>query len=118
MTAILVVSNIEGKGRGVLTYNPIKQGEVIENCPLFFTFDGFEALGDKQGLSQYEFSWPDGKVAICGGYSHLYNHSDDPNVEFMRHAAGNVADGIYVIALRDIVAGEELTHKYLCPVWW
>jgi hypothetical protein len=101
------------KGRGVFTSSRFCKGDSVEYCPVLFTFEGFEALGDKTGLSDWEFIMPNGSVAIVGGLGHFYNHSDTPNVELLR------GDSDFLVrALRDIDSGEELTHKYLCDPWW
>jgi hypothetical protein len=54
-----------------------------------------------------------GKLMLVLGYGMLYNHSADPNL-FHRSAGRQL---IEFVALRDIAAGEELTHDY-GPEYW
>lgn len=59
-------------------------------------------------LADYAFTWSRARVAIALGYGSLYNHSYTPNAQYRdigRHAKE-------FIALRDIVAGEEITVNY------
>ena len=56
----------------------------------------------------YLFGLGDGKVVIDGnGIASFINHSCDPNCE-----PDDVGDRMYIFALRDIQAGEELTYEY------
>ncbi len=56
----------------------------------------------------YLFGLGDGEVVIDGhGIASFINHSCDPNCE-----PDDVGDRMYIFALRDIKAGEELTYEY------
>jgi len=56
----------------------------------------------------YLFGYGDGEMVIDGfGTAMFINHSCDPNCE-----TEDDNDHIYVVAIRDIAAGEELTYEY------
>ena len=56
----------------------------------------------------YLFGLGEGEVVIDGnGIASFINHSCDPNCE-----PDDVGDRMYIFALRDIKAGEELTYEY------
>ncbi len=52
------------------------------------------------------------------GVSSLLNHSDAPNTETTARQGGGVGWMIELRALRDIGAGEELTRRYACELWF
>jgi SET domain-containing protein len=52
-------------------------------------------------------------VLLFLGYGMLYNHSPEPNVQYVQHDAETIA----FIALRDIEPGEELRIDYGAE-WW
>ena len=47
------------------------------------------------------------------GYGSLYNHSEDPNAEYIHQ----FDDAYAFAALRDIADGEEITISY-SDAWW
>jgi SET domain-containing protein len=98
------------RGRGVFAVRSFKEGEVVETCPAVSVPDD-----DVDGLVRdYVFSaMHRGKVLLVLGYGMLYNHSAEPNV-FTR-SGGRLL--IEFVALRDIEAGEELTHDYGAEYW-
>ncbi len=49
----------------------------------------------------------EGFEVLC--HLRFINHSDDPNACYF--------DDLSVVALRDIAAGEEITHDYACADW-
>lgn len=52
----------------------------------------------------------DNKITEAGA---AVNHSREPNCEIAHTPGGN----LYLVALRDIEAGEELTHDYRIATW-
>ena len=98
-------------GRGVIAVAEIAQGETIEVCPILEL-----AEGDASGLLEdYTVDLGDGSagVSLLLGYGSLYNHSDEPNAEYVA-----LADDAYsFVALRDIGAGEQITISY-GEEWW
>jgi hypothetical protein len=60
-------------------------------------------------LTTYLFGLRDGKEVIDGhGTAMFINHSCDPNCE-----TDEMDDRVWIIAIRDIKAGEELTYDYM-----
>ena len=98
-------------GRGVIAATDIAKGETIEVCPVLeLTSD--EANGV---LTDYIVGLGDDVdgSALMLGYGSLYNHSEDPNAEYIHES-----DEAYSFtALRDIPAGEQITISY-GKDWW
>jgi SET domain-containing protein len=98
------------RGRGVFALRRFREGEIVETCPTVVLADA-----DVEGVVRdYVFSAREkGKLLLVLGYGMLYNHSADPNL--FHRSAGRLL--IEFVALRDIAAGEELTHNY-GPEYW
>ena len=98
------------RGRGVFATRRFAAGEVIETCHTVEIADA-----DVSGrLNDYVFSTGrDGDVLLVLGNGMLYNHSHDPNVEYVE----DEPDTIAFRALRAVQAGEELTIDY-GEEWW
>lgn len=102
-------------GRGVIARMDVLKGAVLERSPVVVApVADFEAAhGEMTVLDNYLLTWeekgPDIEYAVGLGYLMLYNHSRRPNAEFRYNYP---AREIEVIALRDIPAGEEITHDY------
>jgi SET domain-containing protein len=98
-------------GRGVIATAEIASGETIEVCPILEL-----AEGDASGLLEdYTVALGDGSAgtALLLGYGSLYNHSDEPNAEYIATSE----DAYSFVALRDIDAGEQVTISY-GDEWW
>lgn len=96
------------RGRGVFALEPIPEGAVVEVAPCV-DVPAEEVLG----LSEYVFnSHLPGTSRVALGYGMLYTHSFKPNL-----VTEHDASSIIFIALRDIKAGEELTHDYGTEYW-
>ncbi len=98
------------RGRGVFATRRFAEGEVIENCPTVEVADD-----DVTGrLSDYVFtSVTDGDVLLVLGHGMLYNHSKDPNVEYVQDDPTTIT----FRALRKVRPGDELTIDY-GEEWW
>lgn len=115
-------------GRGVFAEDYYYQGEVVETC-VAIPFEYHECPADfpglmwleqpivpvPDGLANYQLYWTDTHDAVATGCALMYNHSDDPNVEFVNDYEKNL---IYVKALRFIQKDDELVKKYKCGKWW
>lgn len=118
--AKLSVRSVPGKGRGVFAGSPITAGEVLERAPaLELDTQSTDAIAPTS-LDDYYFAHPadpEGGLLVLG-LSTLVNHSDTPNTQttaaFDRHTGWTVT----LRALRVILAEEELTRRYACPVWF
>jgi SET domain-containing protein len=97
-------------GRGVFATRAFAKGEVIENCPTVEVADD-----DVTGrLNDYVFtSVTDGDVLLVLGHGMLYNHSKDPNVEYVQDDPTTIT----FRALRKVRPGDELTIDY-GEEWW
>jgi hypothetical protein len=104
----LLIRSSDIHAAGCFTLDPIrKRAHVLE-------YTG-ERITKKEGDERYEgrpytylFGIGDGKVVIDGhGMAMFVNHSCDPNCE-----TDEIKGKVYIIAIRDIAAGEELTYDY------
>ncbi len=98
-------------GRGVIAAAEIGKDETIEVCPILEL-----AEGETSGLlNDYTVSLgdDDAGVALLLGYGSLYNHSDEPNAEYI----ATDDDAYSFVALREIGVGEQITISY-GEEWW
>ena len=97
-------------GIGVFTPQPIVKGTVLWRFDP--TIDWKIAPEDmaafpepyRSRLHAYSYRDKEGTYVLCGDNARFMNHSDDPNCDD--------SGLIFTVALRDIVAGEELTCDY------
>lgn len=104
-------SGIPNAGRGVFAAREIKQGEVIEICPVVtMSRDSVQHL-DKTELENYYFEWgiEGDQAGIALGYGSLYNHSFKPNAVFEINILESV---VCVTAISDIPKDVEITFNY------
>jgi SET domain-containing protein len=99
------------RGRGVFAARAFAADEEIEVCPTV-EIPRAEAKGV---LADYVFDSARSRraVVLVLGYGMLYNHSEDPNVEYDQDDDGVVT----FYAMRAIEPGEELTITYGSD-WW
>ena len=102
-------------GRGVIARFDALKGTVLERSPVVVApAADFEAKhGKKTVIDNYLLTWEekgsDIEYAVGLGYLMLYNHSSRPNAEFRYNYPDRE---IEMVALRNIAAGEEITHNY------
>ncbi len=98
-------------GRGVFTGQTIEEGALIEICPVIVLPPQDLPVIHGTVLHDYYFLWgPDQKQgAIVLGFGSLYNHSHQPNAEFVLDYEKQTLD---FYSLRRIAAGEEITITY------
>lgn len=106
--AHLVIAQSTIDSEGCHTTARIKKGTVIvEYAGPRITIKEADALYDDHPRT-YLFGLTDGKHVIDGeGVAAFINHSCDPNCE-----ADEIKGRVWIIAARDIEAGEELTYDY------
>jgi uncharacterized protein len=98
------------RGRGVFATRRFAKGEVVETCHTVEVGDD-DATGR---LNDYVFtSVTEGDVLLVLGNGMLYNHSTDPNVEYVQDEPTT----IIFRTLRKVQPGEELTIDY-GDEWW
>jgi SET domain-containing protein len=89
-------------GYGVFAEKAIKKGQIVEECHAVITRVEDDILGD------YFFNIR-GRNAVLTGFGWIYNHSEDPNVDY----EFNFKHRIMVFkAERNIKKGEELYVSY------
>jgi uncharacterized protein len=104
----VIVRSSSLHGAGVYATAPIKKGtRILEYTgPRIPRKDSDGMYSDSEVT--YLFTLEDKKTVIDGfGMAAFVNHSCDPNCE-----SDQIKDSIWIIALRDIAAGEELTYDY------
>jgi len=106
----LYVKNSEGKGNGVFTKEFIPKGECIEVSP-FLVIDKkivSNGIGTKNNLNQHLYKHKE-HYHIVLGYGSLYNHNDEPNINFII----DIDRGIYeYYSIKDINEDEEIFLNY------
>lgn len=105
-------------GYGIFANTFIKQGELIEECPIL-------DLGAKPGepcniLNDYRFNWPYGsteweKQVVAWGWGSLYNHSNDPNASWRSNHERNTFE---FYAIKDIKPFKEILVFYGGEGYW
>src|SRR5436853_1954977 len=116
----LEIRNDPAKGRGVFATAPITAGTLIEAAPVIIVPAAQCTLLDKTILHDYYFHWDgdpdgDGSGAVALGLVALCNHSRRPNARVRRNLAQETLD---LVALTPILAGDEITIDYNCPLWF
>lgn len=110
-------------GRGVFTAEPIKEGSLIEICPVIILPEEELPIIHNTYLHDYYFLWGEDekRCAIALGFGSLYNHAYDANAEYILDLDENTID---FYSVRDIEVGEEITVNYNGlpddpePVWF
>jgi SET domain-containing protein len=104
----LIIRSSSLHGAGVYTSAPIAKGtRVLEYSGPRLPVKQTEGLY-AEGEVTYLFGMDGGKTIIDGfGTAAFVNHSCDPNCE-----SDQIKNRVWIIALRDIAAGEELTYDY------
>ena len=104
----LIIRSSAIHAAGCYTTEPIKKGKrVVEYTgPRITKEEADEKYQDSP--TTYLFGLGDGSFVIDGhGTAMFINHSCDPNCE-----TGEARGRVWVTAIRDIEAGEELTYEY------
>jgi SET domain-containing protein len=105
------VRSSPGRGRGVFATRFLAAGAMIELVPVIVIPEADRNLINPTILSHYYYRWglDQRDAAIALGYASLYNHSFDPNAQYLKHPDQGTVE---IIALRDIAAGAEITVNY------
>lgn len=102
-------------GYGVFTNQPIQKGELIEECVIASDIIPPPQLTNGKVFGNYTFSGvelPNGlkNSRVVLGFGSIYNHSDNPNIEFYQNKQYERI--LTIIAYRNINPGEELKFNY------
>lgn len=109
-------------GRGVFATKDFKKGEIVERAPVINLTPKERKHCEKTILAFYMYPWRSTRsAAIVLGYGSIYNHSFEPNADWVQDFA---KDEMIYTAIRDIKAGEEIVINYngepddLTPIDW
>ena len=103
----LIVRSSEIHAAGVYTTAPIKKDTpVVEYTGPIVSRERADALYEGRPYT-YLFGLDDGRIIDGHGIAAFINHCCEPNCE-----TDEIDGKIWIIALRDIKAGEELTYDY------
>jgi SET domain-containing protein len=110
----VVIAPSRVHGLGVFAIEPIRKGEVIEECPCLPLERGYEHLPSV--INHYLYEWPyggDGRAVVWGSAS-IFNHAPSPNANWQ-----TLDDPPRCVfrATRDIGAGEEVFIDYGDEYW-
>lgn len=110
------VEVIEDKGRGVVADRVIRRGEEIERSPcISCPAEEYAAHGKHTIFDHYFYSGKSGTQYLPLGIGCLFNHSEQPNVDFRLDETRNE---IRYYAAREIAEGEELCIYYGANLWF
>ena len=104
-------SNVSG--RGVFATRSIRNGDVIEHCPVL-ELDEKDIGGEL--LNYVFYGEHEKKRLVAMGNGMLFNHSSFPNVAYYLEETP-LGPELIIYALRDIRKGEELFYNYGSD-WW
>ena len=106
-------------GYGVFAHDSIKEGEIIEECPIH---DLMIPKGHSSPImNDYRFNWPQGmggnweKQVLAWGYGSLYNHSEFANAFWRSNLERQTFE---FVANRDIQKNEEIFVWYGGVDYW
>jgi SET domain-containing protein len=105
----LIIRSSDIHAAGCYTTSDIRKGTLIVEYtgPRISKEQGDEIYENRQ--TTYLFGLRDGKEVIDGhGVAMFINHSCDPNCE-----TDEIDNRVWIIAIRNIKAGEELTYDYM-----
>lgn len=104
----LIIRSSDIHAAGCFTTEPIKKGTyVVEYTGPRFSVEEGDRLYENRA-DTYLFGLSDGKTVIDGtGMAAFINHCCDPNCE-----PDEIDGHIWIVAIRDIAAGEELSYDY------
>lgn len=98
-------------GRGVFAARDIEEGETVELCPTLEVADA--DVSGRLGDYVFRSGSNEENVILMLGYGMLYNHSSEPNAEYVEDEEGWIA----FVATRPVEAGDEVTIDYGAE-WW
>jgi SET domain-containing protein len=108
MAGGLIIRSSSIHAAGCYTTRAVKKGQRVceYDGPRFTKDQADERYADRE--ITYLFSCGNAGVVIDGfGIAMFINHSCDPNCE-----SDDVDGRVFIVAIRDIAAGEELTYEY------
>ena len=117
-TTMLKICHIPPKGRGVIATQPILAGTVVEIAPVRSFPAKDRPIVDQTDIFEYYFVKPSAYQQskevgghLIFGLATFCNHADEPNVKIEWYQ-DDLGEWAHLVALNDIVAGEEVTLYY------
>lgn len=108
------------KGVGVFAVAPIAAGEVICcDCTIALSPAEVDAVTPTV-IDHYYFAHPadDERGLLVLGLASLCNHADAPTAHTATEHDPELGWVVTLTATRDIAAGEEITRRYACDLWF
>lgn len=108
---MIKVKTFKGMGRGLISNKTIKKGQTVHVAELivFPRHDNFRI--EKTLLDSYVYDIGYGKLGLALGYGSLFNHSNNPNIDYTFIKRNN-RTLIKYIALRNIKPNKQLFIDY------
>ncbi len=104
---IVTVTRSEIEGLGVFARRPFNAGQRIRRLTVAREVTPEAPLREDLGERADHCDYPDGRVVLLGFPDRHVNHSCDPNAYVLYDA-----DCCYLVARREICAGDEITCDY------
>mmetsp|Transcript_2887 Transcript_2887/g.5932 ORF Transcript_2887/g.5932 Transcript_2887/m.5932 type:complete len:151 (+) Transcript_2887:3-455(+) len=116
MVLPFIMKEVDGRGRGLFSIDPLFRGDLIHEAPcLLVPHASYKEHACHTVLEHYLFNCKDGDRLLALGYGSIFNHSDPPNVDYR---LDKDAMTIRYYAARDIEADEELCIYYGANLWF
>lgn len=108
------VTQIEGKGRGVVAEVDIEIGTVVLVDPVLIVDnpDEVDLIDRRTSLRTHALAWRGGAICFAMGWSGLINHTRREELHNVTTSRDYDAAIMRIVAMRDIAAGEELLFDY------
>lgn len=113
LKSCIVLRDSRYGGKGVFTTEYIAEGENIEISP--FLIIPTNDISSENILKNYVFKHDDNHSCLVLGYGSMYNHNDNPNVQYYYNDDKKTM--FLYKAIRDIKADEELCISYGNDYW-
>jgi SET domain-containing protein len=120
---MIYIAEAGPKGRGVFAGKALGPGERIERAPVIVIPQVQLQHLEKTNLSNYAYNWgtEGSDAAIAAGFGCFYNHSYEPNADYVKLVDLGFID---IVAIRSIRENEEITVNYngspddRTPIWF
>ena len=101
--------NTSSAGLGVFATRRIDAGALIERVPVIVISASEAPQVDKTIIASYAFAWAGAELAIALGLGSIYNHSYQPNAQYLRRLESREME---FVALAPIAVGDEVCVNY------
>ena len=114
------VAALPGKGRGMVAAEPLGAGVTVARDHAVVLAGEDCDLLERTVLGAYYFAHPEDEDRGCLvlGPISLANHAEQPSTALTWRRDPELGLTVEMRTLRPVAAGEELTHRYRCPLWF